>query len=231
MITEEQIEKIIEELNALAEKAMNVVDGINIDDIDMNPFLLRIMGLSGAEEIAAFIVNQRAERSIVTTFGNRIQKIATIFSEGTGVAGADICKTRDNRRYYIQIKSGPKTVNRDITAEISKLLDSARRRNQGSVGLIGMTYGKKERVSGVLRRYSTVDWKIGREFWAFISEEPDCAKIIFDLAGKVISETKKASGGNFQKRKLEKIKELAKHIEDKYGKGDIMWDNLFDDNM
>src|SRR3990172_7282482 len=215
---DERIEGIIrKQFGAISEQKYKAIDSIQIEEMDFNPFLLKILGFETPEEIAEFMIAQRFERSPVTSYGARIQSIAKEITErGTGVEGADICKERDGHRYYIQMKAGPNTVNKDISSEINKLLKSAIRRNSGSVALLGMTYGKRERVSSVIRKYSDVDWIIGREFWEFISEDAECAKEIFDIA---IELTDKVPDGGlpFRERYRAKVEALAEQIRSKYG--------------
>jgi len=219
------------EFEKIAQKKFDALESIDVEKVDFNPFLLRALGLETPKEIAEFMISQRIERSVVTSYGSRIQKVATSLAErGTGVEGADICKEKDGSRYYIQMKSGPNTVNKDISSEISKLLLSAARRNRGSVPLIGMTYGKKDRVSNILQKYSKVDWIIGREFWEFISEDPDCAWKIFKIVGE-LADSSLGRGESYRKLYKQKVGGLTQQIEKKYGKGKGMWKKLFDDNM
>lgn len=226
------VEAIIRsEFKTISKNRYKVLDNIELDNIDLNPYLLKVLALETPKEIADFIISQRVERSLVTSYGSRIQKIAKQLSErGTGVEGADICKERDGRRYYIQVKAGPNTVNKDISNQISTLLQSAVRRNSGSVALVGMTYGKRERVSSILQRYSQVNWIIGREFWEFISENPNCAHEIFLIASETTQEV--PDGGlPYRERYREKVRLLAEQIREKYGEDDDMWNRLFEDNM
>ncbi len=91
---------------------------LKIEDLRINPFLLRIlaakMGLNDARSIITWLVNQRLERGTVTAFGLALQEVARVFSEGSGVEGADIMKTKSGRHYYIQVKSGPNTIPKDM---------------------------------------------------------------------------------------------------------------------
>ena len=229
-INEEQRNTIKKQFDALAKKKFDVLDKLKLDQIDLNPYLLRVLGFETPEEIAEFIVSQRLERSLVTSFGTRIQNIAKALSErGTGVEGADICKERDGIRHYIQIKSGSKTANKDISSEISRLLTSATRRNSGSIALLGMTYGKRERVSNIIQQYSQVNWKIGREFWSFIAEDDNCAQELFEMAGE--TNYSPDDGISFKDKYREKVQELATQIREKYGDGEDMWERIFEDNM
>lgn len=51
-----------------------------------------------------------------------------------------------------------------------------------------MCYGNREQVSSIVRRYvqeeGGVNWISGREFWEFISDDPQCLEQIYDIATK-----------------------------------------------
>ncbi|RME31747.1 MAG: hypothetical protein D6793_11915 [Thermoflexia bacterium] len=105
-----QIQQIFE--NFLRERA-RAIRRLRIEDLDVNPFLIRLLskelGLQDARSIVRWLVNQRLERGTVTSFGLALQKAAQVFSEGTGVEGADILKTREGRHYYIQREKRPES--------------------------------------------------------------------------------------------------------------------------
>ncbi len=143
------------------------------------------MGFQDARAIVQWLVQQRLERGAVTAFGQAIQQVAQVFAEPTGVEGADLMTTKGGRHYYIQVKSGPNTIPKDMAARINQLLRSAQRRNRGSVALLGMTYGNKEQVSSIVQNYVEVDWMVGREFWRFISDIEDCMDEVYAIAGEV----------------------------------------------
>ncbi len=176
------------------------------------------------------MINERLERSVVTSFGARIQKIAKMIGgKGTGVEGGDIFIEKKGKRYYIQMKAGPNTPNKDLVNMINQLLRSATRRNAGSIALLGMTYGKREKVSNIIKKYSHVDWKIGREFWDFIGGKGIANEIyrIIDEVNKEYSE----QGLTFKELYERKLQSLENAIRDIYGEDENMWQRLFDDNM
>lgn len=106
----EVIKGIRKEFKEIAKKRFKALDSISLSNLNFNPFLLRALNLDTPKKIAEFMIGQRLERSVVTSYGNRIQKVAKLLSErGTGVEGADIRKEKEGRTYYIQIKSGPNT--------------------------------------------------------------------------------------------------------------------------
>lgn len=212
---------------------------LKIDDLHVNPFLIRIMakemGWNDARSIVRWLVSQRLERGTVTSFGLALQEAAKVFSEGTGVEGADILKTKAGVRYYIQVKSGPNTIPKDLGVRIAQLLRSAQRRNRGSTPLFGMCYGTKEQVSSIVRQYvqneGGVDWISGREFWAFISDEPDCIEEIYAIAAEVGDTFRNEQGHSLSQILEAKIDELTKEFEQLYGQtAENMWKNLLDRN-
>lgn len=207
--TKKQIYEIFE---AFLQNQARAIQRLRIEDLNINPFLIRIlakeMGLKDAASIVKWLISQRLERGMVTSFGLALQEVAKVFSEGTGVEGADILKTKEGRRYYIQVKSGPNTIPKDLGVRISQLLRSAQRHNRGSVALFGMCYGSREQVSSIVQKYvereGGVEWLSGREFWEFISGTPECVEEIFEIAAQV--------GENFQSSDG---RTLAQLLEDK----------------
>ena len=143
---------------------VKTVRRLKISDLDINPFLIRILshelGLDNSGAIVKWLISQRLERGTVTSFGIALQDAAKVFSEDTGVEGADILKTKKGRHHHIQVKSGPNTIPKDLGVRIAQLLRSAQRRNRGSLALYGMCYGGKARVSSIVH---------GRNFWEFVT--------------------------------------------------------------
>lgn len=74
------------------------IRGLRIEDLNINPFLIRILAkqldLGNSESIVRWLVSQRLERSIVTSLGIALQNAAKVFSDGRGVEDGDILKTR-----------------------------------------------------------------------------------------------------------------------------------------
>lgn len=214
---------------------------LQLDDLTPNPLLMKLIGtaaeLNSASNIVEYMINARLERSTSTGFGMTIQKIATAFCEATGVGGADISIVKENQqgvpvRWYIQMKSGPNTVNKDICIQISNELQSAVRRAPGSAGMLGITYGKADRVSGITQQYLNFDFEAGREFWEFISNDPQCYKKLWHLTIN-IAENFEDKGGITLKELIEmKREELTNQFIAKYGEfGERMWNNFLEENM
>lgn len=214
---------------------------LKLDDLTPNPLLMKLVGtaaeLNTAQDLVEYMLNARIERSTSTGFGMTIQKIASAFCEKTGVEGADISIVKPNEfgmpvRWYIQMKSGPNTVNKDICIQISSDLQSAVRRAPGSAGLLGITYGKADRVSGITQQYLSFDFEAGRDFWEFISNDSKCYRKLWYLTIS-IAESFKDKGGLTLKELIEmKREELTDQFVDKYGEfGSKMWNGFLEENM
>lgn len=215
------------------------VRGLKISELNVNPFFVRVlarqMGFESVDSIVRWLVAQRLERGFVTSFGNTLQDAARVFSEGTGVEGADILKRKGSKTYHIQVKSGPNTVPKDLGGAIAKLLKSAQRRNRGSVALYGMCYGSKEQVSGIVKKYvqeeGGVDWITGRDFWKFISGDPNCMYEIYEIAADVGDSFRDKSGQALKDILEAKIASLRTEFIEMYGTSETkMWENLLEHN-
>ncbi|MCS7160505.1 MAG: PmeII family type II restriction endonuclease [Gemmatales bacterium] len=174
---------------------------------------------------------QRLDQGTVTSFGLALQEVAKVFSEGTGVEGADVLKNRSGQRYHIQVKSGPNTMPKDMAVRITELLRSAQRRNRRSIALLGMCYGSAQQVSNIVRKYLGVDWLVGREFWQFISGDQRCIDTIYKLAREVGESYRDEQGQTLQQIVENKIEELTVEFTRLYGRGgNRMWKQLLDKN-
>jgi len=228
----DQIKQIFEDF---LDRRMRTIRALKIQDLNVNPFLLRIMvkemGFDNSEKIIRWLVMQRSMTGVNTSMGFCLQEIAGLFSEGTGVEGADLQKTKAGRHYHIQVKSGPSTMDKDAVKHMSQLLVSVQRRNRGSVALLGMCYGTREQVLSTVKKYSDVDWLIGREFWEFVSDDPDCINEIYEIAAEVDDEFLYKQEESLSKLLEDKIAELQVEFENLYGKGgNEMWKNLLEKN-
>ena len=100
---------------------MQTISRLQVNDLNINPFLLRVlsrtMGYEDSEEIIRWLVMQRSMTGVNTSFGFCLQEIAKLFSEGTGVEGADIQKNKQGIHYHIQVKSGPSTMDKDAVSK------------------------------------------------------------------------------------------------------------------
>lgn len=215
------------------------IRALKINDLNINPFLVRVLsrelGLDNSKDIVRWLFNQRMERGTVTSMGMVLQEAAKVFSEGTAVEGADVLKSKDGRHYHIQVKSGPNPIPKEHGVRITQLLRSAQRRNRGSVALLGMCYGNKQQVSSIIRKYveqeGGVEWITGREFWEFISDDPNCIDEIYQIADEASAMFEDEKGKTLAEIVDAKLTELQSQFDALYGEsGSVMWAKLLENN-
>ena len=212
---------------------------LSLADLKFNVVHLRtiapMLDLSTPLDLIRYRLAQHLERGSSTAMGSALQAVAReIAGSGTGVAGADIEVVRNGQRFYIQVKSGPDTANKDIAQNIGALLNSARERDPTAACVLGVCYARPEQISGIAKKELVargVGLKVGREFWEFISGDPDCMSEILELAA-VAADTP-IEGESFDDRIERKAQEIAAEFEDRYG-SDLndpeTWANFLADN-
>lgn len=129
---------------------------LKLADLEFNAFLLRLysgphgLGLADAPSIIRWRLAQRMERGTVTSLGSAFQRAAVAFADQTGVEGSDIVKIKRagirSQTYYIQLKSGPNTVPKDLAVTTRELLRRAQQFNRGSVPIYGVAYGSYQQI-------------------------------------------------------------------------------------
>ena len=166
--------------------------GLKLDDIDINPFLAIALELKSSEQVLKFNLYQSVTRSIVTSWGSVVETLLArcggekFITKNSGRAGRrpDITKTVNGKRYFVQVKSGPNTMNIDMVNSLNEVIYEYSKSEPDVKMLLGMTYGTKKMISGQIR--STLhnfddSILIGRELWSFISEQKDYHKKIFEI--------------------------------------------------
>lgn len=164
---------------------------MHLDSLDINPFLAIALELKTPEQVLKFNLYQSITRSVVTTWGSIVEDLlvrcgADRFKEKNGRSGRrpDIKKVKKGKEYLIQVKSGPNTMNVDMVESLNEVISEfAKSRPQAKI-LLGMTYGKRNKVSSQIRNgLSNYDKSslIGRELWDFIKGENNYHKKIFEV--------------------------------------------------
>ncbi len=215
------------------------LEALRLGDMKFNVVALRtsatMLELDSPEALLRYRLAQFLERGAVTAMGTALQAIAKVIAgSGSGVAGADIEKRRDGRRYYVQVKSGPDTANKDIAQNIATLLNSARARDPEAICMLGVCYGRPEQISpiakGELDRRG-VGLLVGREFWEFLSDDPDCLAEILELAAQAAA-GRAAGEASFNDRAERKLEDLVAQFSDRYGAelNEDTWKRFLEDN-
>jgi hypothetical protein len=214
---------------------LNHLKELELDKIEINPFLAKALSLKSANEIITFNVYQSVTRSIVTSWGMMVEnfliyagaeKNKTTFTTKEG-ANPDIKKETTKGYDYFQIKSGPNTMNVSMVNSLNDVITEMKK--SGETCYLGMTYGKRNRISSQITNYlkdvssSTL---IGKELWDHISEEKNYHK-------KVIGAISNATNGmlkkSFSQMMNDKISEINVQWRSKYGKKSL--EEVFEDYL
>lgn len=238
-LTGEQRERARAQFERFLLRRVQNLERLTLSHLKFNVLLTRVtatmLELETPEALLRSRLAQHLERGSVTAFGTTLQSIAKdLAGEATGVAGADIMLTRNGRRHYIQVKSGPDTANQDIAQNISTLLNSARARDPESICLFGVCYARPDQISPIVQNQLDqrgVGLKVGRAFWEFISEDPGCLDELLALAATVADQA--APGEvSFAGRVETKLEQLTNEFRARYGEAltDETWGRFLADN-
>jgi hypothetical protein len=247
-LTPDQQGEIEHIFSGIVDNAFARLSGLTLAGQAVNPYLAVLIARR-PRDLAEFIVNQRLERGLVTSFGMQIQKIVRIIGSNihaSGVDGADLERVDEDAKSHIlaQLKSGPETINKGLANDIRTNLNSAENRiRMGGlpagwhiVKMLGMVYGTPHHrntwVLGLGSQGFDVD-KIGKELWTFASGEPDTYIAIFRIAADV-ARTRRGPGGRTLPEAIqEAVASLTAELRASYSdaQGDIDWDRLLEENM
>lgn len=224
-LTDDQRDRIREIFARFLERRVRSLEQLTLDHLKFNVVALRVtatmLELDSPQTLLRYRLAQHLERSLVTALGTAFQAIARVIAgQGSGVAGADIEKVHAGRRYFIQVKSGPDTANKDIAQNIATLLNSARVRDPEAICLLGVCYGRPEQISGIARReleVRGVGLRVGREFWEFIGDDPGIMGEVLELAGEA-AERVEAGDERYGERVERRLADLTAEFEHRYGR-------------
>ena len=109
----------------------------------INPILAKSLGFRDFESLSKFYVYQRIGRSLVTSFGTRMEKLVKIIIDGDKGEWWDVVKETGRVNYYVSVKSGPRDMNKDQTVEFSRKAKQAMEEDGKAHPFIAMGYGKE----------------------------------------------------------------------------------------
>jgi hypothetical protein len=238
-LTDEQRERIRTIFARFLEARTRNLEALTLDHLKFNVVALRtiatMLELETPEALLRYRLAQHLERGLVTGMGSTLQAIAReIAGQGSGVAGADIEKLKGGRRYYMQVKSGPDTANKDIAQNIATLLNSARARDPEAVCLLGVCYGRPEQISDIAHRELSnrgVGLRVGRAFWEFIGDDADTMTAVLKLAEET-AVSLETGDETYNERVERKLAALVEEFTERYSDelDDEAWARFLADN-
>lgn len=175
-----EIERV---LRKFLDRQYELLNNITLDKLDINVLLVKALGFTTVEEVIEFYLYQRITRSATTAWGTEVEKIVLAagtekipHDENVSVGGKkfDMKKETDETAYYIQLKSGPNTMNVGMVNSLNEMIARIEEQHTDATGMLGMTYGTKEQISNQIKgNLDAFEQKalIGADFWEFISEE------------------------------------------------------------
>lgn len=210
LLSEQMVNELVKETNTLPQdlpleeiwvfylgrefliNQVNSVNSISFNDLDINPLLAIALNLDTPEEVITFNLYQTITRSIVTSWGDTVEKMVEFVGckkndyiiEGKTGKQFDLMKEKDSVKYYIQIKSGPNTMNVGMVESLNDIIEELESTKADSKGLLGMTYGTRDRISNQIMgnlRGGTEKMLVGRELWDFVSDQENYHTRLFEV--------------------------------------------------
>lgn len=204
---------------------MEALQSISLTNLDINPFLMKVLNFKTPKDVLEFNLYQTVTRSIVTSWGSAVEVLLyrcgaeKFIEKNKGRAGRrpDIEKEINGKKFYLQVKSGPNTMNVDMVNSLNEVIEEYKTREPDSSFLLGMTYGTKGRISSQIRdNLSNFEESvlIGRELWDFVSEEKNYHKEIFKILDQ---SSRNITSKTFSEHLDNQLHVLVKEWQNKFG--------------
>jgi hypothetical protein len=218
-------------------KRIQSLDDLKLSQIlkRKNPYLFKAKYLLTSEAIIKGLVDAHISSNEETIFGDWLEGLA-IFINGkvyagkkSGITGIDLEFDHDNRRYIVNIKSGPNWGN---SSQIAKMINDfktatkALRTSNSKLNVVavnGCCYGiDNSPEKGGYLKYC------GQRFWEFISGAPDLYTDIIEPLGHKAKER----NDDFNKSYAQMINKFTKEFSNDFctESGEIDWKKLVEFN-
>jgi hypothetical protein len=218
-------------------KRIQSLDDLKLSQIlkRKNPYLFKAKYLLTSEAIIKGLVDAHISSNEETIFGDWLEGLA-IFINGkvyagkkSGITGIDLEFDHDNRRYIVNIKSGPNWGN---SSQIAKMIGDFKtatktlRTSNSKLNVVavnGCCYGiDNSPEKGDYLKYC------GQRFWEFISGSPDLYTDIIEPLGH----TAKERNDDFNKSYAQMINKFTKEFSNDFclKSGEIDWKKLVEFN-
>jgi len=114
-------QKIMAEVKDFVVRTVELIRNLNADRIiseeAINPLLVKALGFKTLGDVARYYVYQTLARSIVTSFGSVLEKVGRLVAGGKKAGWWDAVVDLNGQRYFMSIKSGPRTMDADQARE------------------------------------------------------------------------------------------------------------------
>ena len=208
----------------------NKVRSLTLGELDINVLLIKALGFTTAEEVIEFYLYQRVTRSSVTSWGQTaIEEICVVVGaeevpkdENVQVSGKrfDVKVEGDDETHYVQVKSGPNTMNIGMVDSLNKMIEKIEEKHENATGVLGMTYGERNQVSSQIRgNLNDFNEKglIGQGFWELVTGDEEFYAELIELIDDLSKEYEERYERSYFDLIENKISQLADDWEDEYG--------------
>lgn len=203
---------------------------LKLDDLEINVLLVKALGFTTAEETVEFYLYQRITRGAVTSWGQKaLESLCRVAGaekipneENVKVSGKrfDLKKRLDGINYFIQLKSGPNTMNIGMVDSLNEMIEKIEEKDSEAFGILGMTYGTKSQISSQIRS-KLVDFEkrafIGKDFWKLLSGNEHYYSELINLIDSLSGQFKERYNKSFLALVKEKKDQLVTQWKEKYG--------------
>lgn len=185
------IEKILKEF--LDSRYRSIKD-LRLEELEINVLLIKALGFTTAEDTIEFYLYQRVTRGAVTSWGQKaLEDLCRVAgakkipeSENVAVSGKrfDLKKEKDGTTYYVQLKSGPNTMNIGMIDSLNTMIQRIEEKHTSAMGILGMTYGTESQISSQIRgKLDDFERRayIGEKFWELLSGEEKYYRKLINL--------------------------------------------------
>lgn len=145
-------------------------ENLKESDLAINPFLMGALKLNRKEDMLKFVITQRLQRGMVTSFGSLLQEIAKILDSEAKIEDVDLVIKKNDKVHYVQLKSGPEGFTRPALRKTKGAFDKLKAKDKTCVTTIAFCYGVKGQLSKIWGKevYKSADIVlIGEEFWDY----------------------------------------------------------------
>ena len=218
-------------------KRIQSLDSLKLSQVlkRKNPYLFKAKYLLTSEAIIRGLVDAHISSNEETIFGDWLEGLAIYINskvyggKKSGITGIDLEFDHGNRRYIVNIKSGPNWGNSSQIAKMVvdfKTATKALRTSNSRLNIVavnGCCYGfDKSPDKGDYLKYC------GQRFWEFISGSPDLYTEIIDPLGHKAKER----NDDFNKSYAKMINKFTKEFSNDFcnEKGEINWTKLVEFN-
>ena len=205
-----------------------LLDNMKIEDLSINPFMVRLLRLQTPEEVVGYFVRWKSFISIGTSLGYDLEHFLIAghpnvekIPQTKGKGGFDARKTETGRTFEMEFKSGPNDVNK---IQMQKYNDKFKaKESQGVKPIMGFLYGSRNKSISMTHAKNELDkpneWvKVGKEIWEFVSDKKNYHSTVMRWMDEAVDDL------NFSNRILDQVdltvSRLVKEFEEEFGKGE-----------